>query len=151
MIFLGADHRGFPLKEAIKNWLTQNNYQVEDLGAETLDPDDDYPVYAEAVAKRVSAADPLHEDQGVVICGSGVGVDIVANKFDRVRSGFGMNAEQVKAGRRDDNTNVLALAADEIDESTALDMVKAFVETKYEDADRRNRRLEEIKQIEDKQ
>ena len=151
MIFIGADHRGFPLKEAIKNWLTQNNYQVEDLGAESLDPDDDYPIYAEAVAKRVSASDPLHEDRGIVICGSGVGVDIVANKFDKVRSGFGMNSEQVKAGRRDDNTNVLALPADEIDEPTAIEMVKAFVETQYEEADRRNRRLEEIKEIEDKQ
>ena len=151
MIFLGADHRGFPLKEAIKNWLQQNNYQVEDLGAETLDPDDDYPVYAEAVAQKVSASDPLHEDRGVVICGSGVGVDIVANKFDGVRSGFGMNVDQVKSGRRDDNTNVLALAADEIDETTAVEMVKAFIETDYEEAERRNRRLEEIKQIENKQ
>ncbi len=150
-IFIGADHRGYNLKETLKNFLTQNNYQVEDMGAETLDPDDDYPIFAEAVAKRVSASDPLHQDLGIVICGSGVGVDIVANKFDHVRSGFGMNVDQVRSGRRDDNTNVLALAADNIDESTAIEMVKAFIETDYEEADRRNRRLEEIKKIENNQ
>lgn len=147
-IFIGADHRGFNLKQLIVSWLTQNNHQVEDLGAETLDPDDDYPIYAEAVAKRISASDPLSGDLGIVICGSGVGVDIVANKFDGVRCGFGMNVDQVKSGRRDDNTNVLALPADNIDESTAIEMVKAFIETEYEEADRRNRRLEEIKNIE---
>jgi RpiB/LacA/LacB family sugar-phosphate isomerase len=151
MIFIGADHRGFNLKQLIKTWLTQNNHQVEDLGAETLDPDDDYPIYAENVAKRVSASDPLNQDLGIVICGSGVGVNIVANKFDKIRSGFGMNVDQVKSGRRDDNTNVLALPADNIDESTAIEMVKAFIETEYEEADRRNRRLEEIKKIEDNQ
>ena len=72
----------------------------------------------------------------------------MANKFDNVRCGLGMNVDQVKAARADDNINVLAIAADEIDENTATQMVKVFLDTEFEDVDRRNRRLNEIEEIE---
>jgi ribose 5-phosphate isomerase B len=160
IIFIGADHRGFNLKNTIKDWLAQNGYQVEDLGAERIDPDDDYPIFAEAVAQRVSVSDStsgFHATEkegeaarrGIVICGSGVGVDIVANKFDGIRAGFGINADQVKTARNDDDINVLALGADNLSDPQAIEMVKAFLETKFDTAERRSRRLEEIKKIEE--
>lgn len=151
VVFIGADHRGFNLKQNLKQWLSQNSYQVEDVGAENLDPDDDYPQFAEKVASKVAANPEINGDRGIVICGSGVGVDIVANKFNGVRCGLGMNIDQVKAARADDNVNVLAIAADEIDEPTAEQMVKVFLETEFEDVARRTRRLSEIKEIEEKQ
>lgn len=158
IVFIGADHKGFELKEKLKVWLSQNGHQVEDMGATNLDPSDDYPKFAEAVAQHVSLSTSQTDyrttgqestaRRGIVLCGSGVGVDIVANKFDGVRSGLGINADQIASARRDDDINVLALAASEIDESQAIEIIKKFLETDFEDADRRTRRLEEIKNIE---
>ncbi len=147
-VYIGSDHRGFALKENLKQWLVENNFEHEDVGAHELDPSDDYPVYAGKVAEKV-ASEPENA-RGIVICGSGVGVDIVANKFNGVRAGLGMNVQQVSSARRDDDINVLALASDEINEQTAKEMIKTFLETKFDQAERRTRRLEEIKDIEQK-
>ncbi len=151
IIFIGADHRGFPLKNALKTWLADRNIPTTDVGAETLDPQDDYPVYAQKVAQNIASNWGVgrEDSRGIVICGSGVGVDIVANKFAGVRCGLGINVDQVIAARRDDHINVLALAADSTDDAQAKEMTKAFLETDYEDAERRSRRLEEIKKIEE--
>ncbi|OGH54278.1 MAG: hypothetical protein A3G15_00950 [Candidatus Levybacteria bacterium RIFCSPLOWO2_12_FULL_40_10] len=105
-IFIGADHRGFKLKEDIKKYFYENGIESEDLGAYELDPKDDYPIYAERVAQKVSVeiknanasaqrALARREARGILLCGSGVGVDIVANKFEHIRSGLGINTEQV--------------------------------------------------------
>lgn len=149
-VFIGADHRGFQLKNTLKTWLSERNISTTDVGAESLDPQDDYPVYAQKVAQNIASSWGVgrEDSRGIVICGSGVGVDIVANKFAGVRCGLGINVDQVIAARRDDHINVLALAADAIDENQAKEMTKAFLETEYEDAERRSRRLGEIKSIE---
>lgn len=148
-VFIGADHRGFNLKEQLKQWLHENNYKHEDVGAFELDPNDDYPIYAQKIGESIEYGVENGKDvRGIIICGSGVGVDIVANKFKGVRCGLGINAKQVKAARHDDNINVLALAADETNEETASEMAKAFLETAFENAERRTRRLNEIKEIE---
>ena len=82
MIYLGADHRGFELKEVLKKRLIDEGLEVTDLGNDHLDPNDDYVDYATKVAH---AASELAENRGVLLCGSGVGVDIAANKIDGVR------------------------------------------------------------------
>src|SRR3989338_472622 len=84
MIYLGADHRGFQLKEEIKKFLAEKKYQFEDMGNFAYDPNDDYTDFAKLVAQKV--AEKPNENKGVLICGSGVGVDITANKFPGVRS-----------------------------------------------------------------
>lgn len=145
MIYLAADHRGFQLKEKIKQWLIKWGYDHEDLGAFELDPADDYPVYAKKVAESIVELD----DRGILICGSGVGVDEVANKFDGIRSGLAISKEQIKSARNDDNINVLALAADFISEDEAKEIVKTFLDTEFADEERFNRRLKEIGDIED--
>lgn len=144
-IFLGADHRGYELKEKIATWLFDLNYEFEDLGATHLDPDDDYTKFAAEVASMVSKRP---HSKGVLLCGSGVGVEIVANKFDGIRAAIGKNVLQVKAGRRDDDMNVLVIASDFTDVKEARGMLIAFLETKYEENERRERRLEEIEKIE---
>src|SRR3989344_8813149 len=145
MIFLAADHRGFPLKEKVKQWLVEWGYDYEDMGAFKLDPTDDYPIYAKKVAEGI--VEP--EDRGILVCGSGVGVDEVANKFDGIRSGLAINKEQIYSARNDDNINVLALASDFISEEEAREMVKVFLDTEFADAERFNRRLKEVGEIEE--
>ncbi len=145
MIYLAADHRGFQLKEKIKEWLTQGGYDYEDMGAFELDPSDDYPLYTKKVAESMVEPD----DRGILVCGSGVGVDDVANKFDGIRSGLAINKEQIHAARNDDNINVLALASDFTSEEEAREIVKTFLDTEFAGEERFNRRLGEIGEIEE--
>lgn len=147
-IFIGADHRGFELKEKIAKWLFEAKYEFEDMGADHLDPNDDYTTYAQKVASMVGGPHSAEASRGILICGSGVGVDVVANKFDGVRASIGKNPEQVKAGRNDDDMNILVLAADFTKEEEAKKMVKTFLETKFAGVGRFKRRLGEIKKIE---
>jgi len=146
MIYLGSDHRGFWLKEKIKLWLRQWQLPFEDLGPEKLLKDDDYPLIAHAAARLVAA----HSDAAVaiLICGSGVGVSIVANKVAGIRAGLGFSGQQIKAARRDDDINVLALPADFLSAKKAQKIVRIFLETEFVDLPRRRRRLKQINEIE---
>ena len=145
MIYLAADHRGFQLKEKVKQWLAEWGYDYEDMGAFKLDPTDDYPIYTKKVAE--SMVEP--EDRGILVCGSGVGEDEVANKFDGIRSGLAINKEQIHAARNDDNINVLALASDFTSEEEAKEIIKTFLDTEFADEERFNRRLKEVGEIEE--
>ena len=145
-IYLGSDHRGFHLKEKIAKWLFEWGYGFTDLGAETYDEKDDYTKYASSVASLVG------EDKnaiGILLCGSGVGVDVMANKFDGIRASIGIDAEQVRSGRKDDDMNILVIAAEHTEDHPAREMVKSFLETKFDGKPRHRRRLEEIKRIEE--
>jgi ribose 5-phosphate isomerase B len=145
-IYIGADHRGYELKEKICQWLFDMEYACKDVGAKSLDPNDDYTKYAEDVASLVAANEGSH---GVPLCGSGVGADIVANKFDGIRATVGKDVFQVEAGRNDDDMNVLVIAADFTDERDAKAMLIAFLETKFAGKARYERRLQEIEKIEE--
>jgi len=144
-VYLGADHHGFRLKEKIKGWLEKWGYRFEDMGAYELDPRDDYPLYAEKVGSIVAKE---KGSRGVLLCGSGVGVDVVANKLDGVRASIGKSADQVKAGRNDDDMNVLVIAADYTREDEAKEMLKTFLKTKFAGKARFKRRLADIQRIE---
>ena len=144
-VYLGADHRGFKLKEKIKKWLEKWGYEIKDMGASEFDLEDDYTLYAEKVGSIVGKEKGA---RGVLLCGSGVGVDVTANKFDGVRASIGKTSEQVKAGRSDDNMNILVIAADYTKEDEAKKMVKTFLETKFEGKARQKRRLSDIEKIE---
>lgn len=150
-IYLGADHRGFKLAEEIYLWLIDNKIAVVNAGTTKLDPDDDYVDYATEVARRVSQVIGYgHEDtRGIVICGSGVGVDITTNKIKGIRCGLGFTVEQVKRARSDDDINVLALPADFIEEKAAKEIVKTFLETPFSGEEKHIRRIEKIKRIEE--
>lgn len=144
-IYLGADHRGFILKEKITRWLFEMKYEFVDLGVNHLDPSDDYTKYAEEVALLVR---DNPNGRGVLLCGSGVGVEVVANKFDGVRAAIGKEVLQVEKGRSDDDMNILVIASDFTSEREAKAMLIAFLETKFSGKERFERRLEEIEKIE---
>ena len=145
MIYLGADHRGFELKAKINIWLQNRRFEFEDLGAYEYNHDDDYVDVAIAVAQKVAEKNT----RGIVICGSGVGVDIAANKVKGVRCGLGFLEDQVHAARKDDNINILAIAADNISEQLAHKLVEKFLETEFVESERYLRRVEKIKRYED--
>ncbi len=145
-IYIGADHGGFALKTRLKQELAAEAYDVVDLGASEFVQDDDYPEYAAAVARKVEE-DPMR-NRGIVICRSGFGVDIVANKFDGVRAALPMSPDHISQGRHDDDVNVLALAADFIDEATAMQIMKVFLATSFAKEEKYSRRLAAIGKIE---
>jgi ribose 5-phosphate isomerase B len=146
IIYIAGDHRGFYLKETIKEALKKDGFEVVDLGNPESAVDDDYPDFAAAVAEKVSKK-PEHS-RGIVICGSGFGVDITANKFPGIRSALAMSADHIRVGRHDDNVNVLALASDFLASEQAVEITRAFLSTAYDREDRYTRRLEKITEIE---
>ncbi|OGM28221.1 hypothetical protein A2801_04310 [Candidatus Woesebacteria bacterium RIFCSPHIGHO2_01_FULL_41_10] len=144
-LFIGADHRGYEMKKKLSLWLSEWGYNFSDLGALEYEPHDDYTHYASRVASMVAETKSA---RGILLCGSGVGVDVVANKFDGVRASFGKEPAQVAAGRTDDDMNVLVIAADFTLPKDAKHMVKVFLETKFDAESRHKKRLTDIEQIE---
>lgn len=146
MLYLGADHRGFELKEKIKIYLKAEDIAFEDVGALVFNQDDDYTDYAEKVALGV-AKNP-GEYRGIVVCGSGVGVDVVANKFKGVISGLLFNLIQAQEATSHDHLNIAAIAADYTTQKEALEIIAAFLKTPYSQEARHVRRVEKIRKIE---
>jgi ribose 5-phosphate isomerase B len=146
VIYFGADHRGFPLKEALKVALKSQGYEIVDLGAPSQVEGDDYPDYAVPVAQKISL-DPVNS-RGILICGSGAGMDIVANKFPRVRSVLAASPDQAYDARHDDDANILTLAANFINEFDAQKIARVFLDTPFTGEERYTRRIEKILQIE---
>ena len=146
MIYLSSDHRGFELKEKIKEWLREWSIESEDLGPFEYNKDDDYPDFAKAVAEKVVADEG---SRGILVCGSGEGIAIAANKIDGIRAGTAMEPKQAEAGVHDENMNILALSSDFLMQEKAEDIVKSFVEAEYGNEERYKRRLEKIKNLEE--
>lgn len=146
MIYIGADHRGFELKERLRKNLEDEGYQVTDLGNDHLDPQDDYVVFAHKVADSV-IQDP--ENKGIVLCGSGVGVDMVANKVDGIRCALVFDKQRAEQSRQHEDVNMIALPADVLDEEKAVEITKAFLTTPFSNEERHERRLEELEEVEE--
>jgi ribose 5-phosphate isomerase B len=140
-IYIAADHRGFSLKEKLGAYLKERGYEVEDLGALEHNKEDDYPDFAKLVSEKV-ALNP--GSRGILICGSGIGIAIAANKHKGIRAGTVMKPEQARAAVNDEDLNVLALSADYSTEEEAKEIVKAFLGTKFSGAERHKRRLQKI-------
>ncbi len=145
-IYIGADHRGFILKEILVEWLKQEEYEVVDVGAYEFNEEDDYPDYAEKVAKEIAGT---KGERGILICGSGHGVDIAANRFKEIRSILGYNLEVVRQGREHEDANILSLPADWVDEKEAKERVRIFLETEFSGEVRHRRRIEKLGRIGD--
>ncbi len=145
-IFLGADHAGYDLKNQLREHLTHAGHDVEDLGAKTLDADDDYPRYAYAVASRL-----LGEEDGtalgLLICGSGQGMSMAANRVNGVRAALAWDARSATAAREDDDANVLVLPARFVDYDQAAAMVDAYLAASFKADPKYKRRLDELEQL----
>ncbi len=147
VIYLAADHKGFQLKEYVEKLVRSMGYQVVDVGSQKYQEGDDYPDYAKKVAEKVSLG--YENSRGILICGSGVGVDVVANKYKNVRSGLIATPDQAYDARNDDDINVLSLAADYLSKDEVKKIVVTWLETPFSGEERYRRRLNKIYQIEE--
>ncbi len=145
MIYIGADHRGFELKEKIKAWLAEQGYEVEDVGDHVFDPGDDYVDYAIKVAESIEGNGG--DSRGILLCGSGHGMDIAANRFPRVRAILAFNDEVTVQGRSDENANILILPANWVTEAEAVERVRLFLETEAGEAPRYARRIQKFEEL----
>jgi ribose 5-phosphate isomerase B len=145
-VFLGADHRGFALKEQIKTWLKDAGYALQDLGAYSLDPGDDYPDFGIAVAQEV-ARQPEGR-RGIVFCGSGVGMAVAANKIKGIRASLATSREIAQASRNDDDLNILSIAADYTSLEGAKRIIEVFLNTPFSGEERHLRRINKIAKAE---
>ncbi len=142
-VYIGSDHAGFKLKEELKSYFKK--YKFIDLGNKVYDKNDDYPIFASKVAKVVSK---YKNSFGILICGSGEGVCIAANKVKNIRAVLAENTRDAFLSRKDDNANILCLQGRYITRSKAKNIVKKFLETKFNKAARYKRRINEIKKLE---
>ncbi len=146
MIYLAADHRGFRLKEEIKKMLERDIYDYRDLGAFEYNKDDDYPTISIKLAKAV-VKDKV---KGILVCGSGAGASIAANKVCGSRAGLCTSFRQAQASRNDDDINILCLSADWVSLEENENIVKTFINTLFSGEDRHIRRIEQINDYESK-
>ena len=138
-IAIGSDHAGYPLKEKIKNFLNEKGYEVKDYGTHS-EESTDYPDYAHPLSADIEEGImPV----GIVICGSGNGVNMTANKHQGVRSALCWNAEITRLARQHNNANVLALPGRFLEEVNALEMVGIFLNTPFEGG-RHQKRVDKI-------
>lgn len=143
-IALGADHAGFELKERVKTLLQDLKHEVLDLGTASTKAVD-YPDYAEAVGLAVRDG---KAERGILVCGSGVGASVAANKIPGVRAGLCHDHYSAHQGVEHDDMNVLVMGGRVIGEAVALELVRAFLGSNYTGEDRHQRRLAKVKAIE---
>ena len=145
---LGADHNGYALKQAIAGQLKSLGHDVVDVGAHEIDPSDDYPDFAGALARTVASGEA---DRGIMVCGSGVGASVAANKVRGVRAAVCHDIYSAHQGVEHDDMNVLCLGARIIGEEVARELVQAFVSAGFTGEERHRRRLEKVLAMEAEQ
>mgnify|MGYP001077010345 CR=1 FL=1 len=142
-IALGADHAGFALKEKVKQELERLGHRVQDVGTASAEPVD-YPDYAASVARRVAGG---RAERGILVCATGAGMALAANKVRGIRAVSVWNAQGARLSRQHNDANVLALGARLLEEHNALSIVRAWLETEFAGG-RHRRRLRKIAALE---
>jgi ribose 5-phosphate isomerase B len=143
-IAIGADHAGYHAKEVIKRYLLEAGYPVEDLGTWS-DESVDYPDYAKQVAARVARGE---DHLGVLICGTGIGMSIAANKVEGIRAAVAHDAMTARAAREHNDANVLTLGGRVVSDALAVDIVKEFLGAKFARG-RHQRRIDKITELDE--
>lgn len=145
-IFMGADHNGFELKHTLSEALTRAGYDVVDEGDAQRKPDDDFPVFAARVVHAMRASED-DEPRGILICGSGQGMCIAANRFKGIRASLVWDVGEAHAARNDDDSNVLCLPARSINANEAIKIAEAWLAMPFAGATRFKRRIRELDQL----
>lgn len=148
-IYLGADHQGFHLKEQVFAYLVKNGYDVEDIGGQTLDPNDDFPIFAQAVALKVIGSD-ARDARGILLCGGGQGMAMAANRFRGIRASVIWDAFEAKMTRNDNDSNVLCLPSRIFLEEGAeawKGVIETWLNTPFAGAARFRRRNAELDEL----
>jgi len=143
-IVIGSDHAGFPLKNALLEMLRDDGHQVSDL-TPAFEPQDDYPDAAAAVGRAVAGGGA---ERGIVVCGSGVGASVAANKIRGVRAGLCHDTYSARQGVEHDDINVLCLGARVVGDAVARDLARAFLASRFSGEERHARRLRKTLDLE---
>lgn len=142
-IILGADHRGYALKQQLVEYLLHDGYEVIDVGAKQLETDDDFVDYAIDAIEMISSVN----DRVILLCGSGHGMEMVANRYASVRAILGFNSSVVAQGRQHEDANVLSIPADWIEYEEAVKLIEIFLHTNYQAGEAYERRLKKLAQL----
>ena len=142
-IAIGADHAGYSLKEELRQKLQEKGHQVQDFGTNSAESCD-YPDFAQKVGRDVAQG---RSDRGILVCSTGIGMAMAANKIDGVRAAPAQNDDEVKFTREHNDANVLTLGAKYLDENRALDLIDIFLKTEFAGG-RHARRVAKIAQLE---
>ena len=145
-IYIGTDHNGFALHGTLLSYLTRAGYDVQDDAEKRLNPDDDYPVAAAKVIQNMQASDDS-DPRGILICGSGQGMCMAANRYRGIRACLGYDRESIRSARNDDDANVLCLPAKTLEKDTANVLVEAFLNTPFSHVGRYQRRIKELDEL----
>lgn len=145
-IIIGADHNGFEYKDRLKQTLQMAGHEIADAGDVSVDPNDDYPQFAAQVVRELQAAlDP--SARGILICGSGQGMCMAANRFKGIRAALCWNLNEARAARNDDDANILCLSARYLSLDEAIAIATTFLTTPFGGAPRFSRRIEQLDQL----
>lgn len=144
-IFIGADHQGFHLKEKVELYLIKKGYDVEDVGNSELDPDDDFPQFAQRACIKVLGEDEKTDPRAILLCGGAQGMAMASNRFKGIRASVVWDEFEAKMTRNDNDSNVLCMPArimgdEKTDEKIWQDIIDTWINTKFADAPRYRRR-----------
>ena len=146
-IYLGSDHAGFDLKDKIKEYLKEKNLKFEDLGNTVFDKSDDYPDFGYKVAKKVAKTN----SKGILVCGSSFGICMVANKVKGIRAASVVNAQDARQTREHNDANIICLSGWDQDKEEITKIIDAFLNTQFASEERHVRRVEKIREIEERE
>lgn len=146
MIYIASDHGGFALKQKLTEYFLKKKIEFLDLGPSKLNMKDDYPDFAEKLSKKVS--EDSEKNIGILLCRSGQGMCIAANKIKGIRAISAWNVQLAKSARNDDFANVLCIAGDFISQNSAIKITETFIKTPFSKIPRYKRRLEKVKKME---
>lgn len=144
-IYLGSDHNGFDYKKKIKDFLVSMNYDVIDDGDTTLNIDDDFPQFAAKVVNNLLIDN--NNSKGILICGSGQGMCMAANRFKGIRASLCVDPDEARASRNDDDSNILCLSARFTDFEMAKTIINTWLLTPFANAPRFVRRIQQLDQL----
>lgn len=145
-IFVGTDHNGYPHKDRIVEYLKKAGYDVSLENMGPLNPDDDYPVFAKKVVLDMQSSGDK-EPRGILVCGSGQGMCMAANRYKGIRAALGYDFESIRSARNDDDANVLCMSVHTLQQSDAMNLIDTFLKTPFAAATRFSRRIQEMDEV----
>lgn len=143
IFYIGADHRGFESKVKLKAYLEQEGFEVKDVGDDRMEPDDDFPQFAGRCAMAVLGSDDK-DPRGILICGSGQGMCMAANRFKGIRAVLAHDKESARSSRCEDDSNVICLANETVQSGSWQEIINTWVDTPFAAAPRYVRRIKEL-------
>ncbi len=146
-LYIGADHNGFARKQELAEYLRKNGYEVVDEGDARRDPEDDFPQFAGRVVSAMRGDEDPDQARGILICGSGQGMCMAANRFRGIRAALAFDQEEARASRNDEDSNILCLSSRYTDFDQTIGIVHTWLMTAFAGAPRYKRRNQELDEL----